>query len=194
MPILVSHPEHPDARQCLLLPTKQCCTAIYEPVPLVLPHENCSSSSKAMPEVHMCITAGDVQLLKQLGDCHLQASHWQPALIAYQHALALAHDQQQQQQQQEALQAHAADGPRSQSQPQQLQDAGQPASVLDLILQSCCAAVIYPQGGAHAEAAVHLVQSVMQQQAGNKLPEALKLYIQVMWLVDMHSNCSRMHG
>lgn len=142
----------------------------------------------------MCITAGDVQLLKQLGDCHLQASHWQPALIAYQHALALAHDQQQHQQQQEALQAHAADGPSSQSQPQQLQDAGQPASVLDLILQSCCAAVIYPQGGAHAEAAVHLVQSVMQQQAGNKLPEALKLYIQVMWIVDMHSNCSRMHG
>jgi hypothetical protein len=119
-----------------------------------------------------------VQLLKQLGDCHLQASNWQPALIAYKHALALLHDEHQHQHHQEALQAHAVD--RSSSQHQQLQDAGQPALVLDLILQSCCAAAMYPQGGAHAEAAVHLMQSVMQQQAGKKLLQALKLYTQVI--------------
>lgn len=130
-----------------------------------------------------CTAAGDVQLLKQLGDCHLQAGHWQPALVAYQHALTLLREQQQQQHQhqQSAPQGNAEDdaGSPGHHQQQQWEEARSAHVVKDLTLQSCCAAAMYPQGAAHAEAAVHLVQSVMQQQAGRNLPPALKLYAQV---------------
>jgi hypothetical protein len=50
--------------------------------------------------------------------------------------------------------------------------------LMEVQLQACCAAAMYPQGGPHAEAAVHLVQSLLQPGGTHPLPEALQVYAQ----------------
>lgn len=133
----------------------------------------------------------DVGLLKQLGDCLLQDQQWQPAFNAYQTALHTAREQQDQQgTTRSALteQNHVSSEPTAQQWQHEQQQEQQEASpvcelpqgdTLDLLLQASCAAALYPQGGPHAEAAVHLLQSVLQQQEGRRLPTALRLCAQV---------------
>lgn len=137
--------------------------------------------------------AGNVVLMKQLGDCQLHAQQWQQALAAYKAALDLHTGQQEAQLQ---VAQHAQQGeyihqePRQQGGPpcQIEQPAGttliQKTSELPngLTLQACCAAAMYPQGGVHAEAAVHLVHCMLQnqqQQQRQDMSVALRLYAQV---------------
>lgn len=133
----------------------------------------------------------DVWLLKQLGDCLLQDQQWQRAFNAYQTALHTAREQQGQQGTTRGASTEHTHVP-SEPTPQQCQHKQQQeqqeaspgyklpqGNTLDLLLQASCAAALYPQGGPHAEAAVHLLQSILQQQEGRRLPTALRLCAQV---------------
>jgi hypothetical protein len=108
-------------------------------------------------------------------------------LNAYQDALAIVREQHQHQHQQQhesgqhqSCQQQSTTGNQTCSHNQQQVVDSQRST--EHQLQACCASAMYPQGGPHAEAAVHLVQTLLQHQLDVRqaypLPEALRVYAQ----------------